>query len=210
MVPEGLHRHGQPAGWRHLHQGFNDFTVFHHDIKSGPLFGGGVGYEFNKWLRFDFTGEYRGSSLFLGQDQYAAGFNFPGGTNEYTADIESWVGLANGYIDLGTWACITPYVGGGVGFANISVLGLKDVNVPNNSVAYGVDSTDTNFAWAVYDLSYRYTDLGDVKSGRVTTFDGAACYNGLEINHITSNDLMLAFRWKFGGGGPAPMPVSFK
>jgi hypothetical protein len=22
---------------------FNDFTVFHHDIKSGPLFGGGIG-----------------------------------------------------------------------------------------------------------------------------------------------------------------------
>ena len=32
----------------------------------------------------------------------------------------------------------------------------------------------------------------------------------LQINHITSNDLMLGVRWKFGGGGPAPMPVSFK
>ena len=103
------------------------------------------------------------------------------GTNEYTADIESWVGLANAYIDLGTYHCLTPYVGGGVGFASISVLGLKDVNVPNNSVFYGTDNTETNFAWAVYaglaydvtpgltiDLSYRYTDLGDASSGRVT------------------------------------------
>jgi opacity protein-like surface antigen len=40
---------------------------------------------------------------------------FPGGTNEYTADFESWVGLANAYIDLGTYYCVTPYIGGGVG-----------------------------------------------------------------------------------------------
>jgi opacity protein-like surface antigen len=40
------------------------------------------------------------------------GFN--PGTNEYTADIESWVGLANGYVDLGKWWCVTPYVGAGL------------------------------------------------------------------------------------------------
>jgi opacity protein-like surface antigen len=210
---------------------FNDFTVFHHDIKSGPLFGGGIGYDTGHYFRFDITGEYRGKSLFLAQDKYPGsdGFNrvlvppgFNPGTNEYTADIESWVGLANAYIDLGTWACITPYIGGGVGFANISVLGLKDVNVPNGGVAYGADSTTTNFAWGVYgglaydvtpsvtlDLSYRYTDLGEVKSGKVTTYQGDFAYNGLEINHITSNDVMLGVRWKFGGR-PAPMPVSFK
>jgi hypothetical protein len=27
-------------------------------------------------------------------------------------------------------------------------------------------------------------------------------YNGLEIYNITSNDLMLGVRWRFGGGGP--------
>jgi opacity protein-like surface antigen len=215
---------------------FNDFTVEHKDIKSSPLFGGGVGYEFNKWLRFDLTGEYRGKSVFQAQDKYPnSDGNFrrlgdpplpPGvfnpGTNEYTADIQSWVGLANGYIDLGTYSCITPYIGGGVGFANISVLGFKDVNVPNLSVAYGRDNTETNFAWAVYgglaydvtpavtlDLAYRYTDLGDASTGRVTTFDGASSNNGLSINHITSQDLMLGVRWKFGGG-PEPMPVTFK
>jgi opacity protein-like surface antigen len=209
----------------------NTFTVEHEDIKSSPFFGMGIGYDTGHYLRFDITGEYRGKSLFVAQDKYPGGdgtFNVPGtgafppGTNEYTADIESWVGLANAYIDLGTWHCVTPYIGGGVGFANISVLGLKDVNVPNGGVAFGSNSTDTNFAWAVYaglaydvtpavtlDLSYRYTDLGDVKSGPVTTYQGDFAYNGLEINHITSNDLMLGVRWKFGGS-PAPMPVSYK
>jgi opacity protein-like surface antigen len=195
-----------------------------------------VGYQVNRWFRFDVTGEYRGDSTFLAQDRYPGsdGFNhvdvdIPGnfnpGTNEYTADIQSWVGLFNGYIDLGTYHCITPYVGGGVGFASISVNGLKDVNVPNQSVFYAQSNTETNFAWAVYgglaydvtpsltlDLSYRYTDLGDASSGRVTAFDGSSSYKSLNINDITSNDVMLGVRWKFGccGAAPAPMPVAFK
>ncbi len=214
---------------------FNDFQVFHNDIKSSPLFGGGVGYEFNKWLRFDVTGEYRGDATFFAQDRYPGsdgfnhvevGPNFPGnfnpGTNEYTADIQSWVGLANAYIDLGTYHCVTPYVGGGVGFASITVNGLKDVNVPNNSVFYAADNTETNFAWAVYgglaydvtpgltiDLSYRYTDLGDASSGRVTAFDNSSSYKSLNIDNITSNDVMLGVRWKLGSQ-PAPMPVAFR
>ena len=81
--------------------------------------------------------------------------------------------------------CITPYVGGGVGFASLSY-GYQDVNVPNLSVAYGQNNTETNFAWAVYgglsykvnpsltiDLSYRYLDLGDTKTGRTFTYDNS-------------------------------------
>jgi opacity protein-like surface antigen len=201
---------------------FNDFKVFHEDIKSSTLFGVGVGYEFNTWLRFDVTGEYRGKSLFIAQDSYPGGFDFDPGTNEYTADIESWLGLANAYLDLGTYFCVTPYIGGGVGFASISVLGLKDVNVPNNSVFYAADHTESNFAWAVYaglaydvtpsvtiDLAYRYTDLGDARSGTVTAYDNSSFYKSVELEDITSQDLMLGVRWKLGSQ-PAPMPVAFK
>ncbi len=220
---------------------FNDFEVSHEDIKSTPFFGVGIGYEFNTWLRFDVTGEYRGKSLFIAQDRYPGGngtFNVnsnaaaitagtPGaflpGTNEYTADIESWVGLANAYIDLGTYMCITPYIGGGVGLASVSVLGLKDVNVPNLGVAYATDHTETNFAWAVYgglaydvnpsvtlDLAYRYTDLGDARSGTVTAYDNSSSYSGVDIEDITSHDVMLGVRWKLGHQPAAPMPVAFK
>jgi len=210
---------------------FNDFQVFHEDIKSSPLFGVGIGYQFNTWLRFDITGEYRGDATFFGQDRYPgangtfqypqAGFN--PGTNEYTADIQSWVGLANAYIDLPNIWCITPWVGGGIGLASVSVNGLKDVNVPNNSVFYGADNTQTNFAWAFYgglsydvnpsltlDLSYRYLNLGDARSGRVTAYDNSASYAGLDIDNIHSNDVMLGVRWKLGHQPTAPMPVAFK
>jgi opacity protein-like surface antigen len=212
---------------------FNDFTIYHKDIKSTPLFGMGVGYDTGHYFRFDITGEYRGKSLFVAQDKYPGsdGFNIvnttvPGnfnpGTNEWTADIESWVGLFNTYVDIGTWHCVTPYVGGGVGFASISVLGLKDVNVPNNGVAFGKDNTETNFAWAVYgglsydvtpavtiDLSYRYLDIGDASSGIRTNYLGGTSAP-LQIEDITSQDVMLGVRWKLGSATPAPMPVSWK
>ena len=220
---------------------FNDFEVFHEDIKSSTLFGVGIGYEWNTWLRFDVTGEYRGKSLFIAPDRVPGGNGtfdvdsnaadvfdeIPGaflpGTNEYTADIESWLGLANAYIDLGTYMCITPYIGAGVGLASISVLGLKDVNVPNSSVFYAADHSETNFAWAVYgglaydvnpsvtiDLSYRYADLGDARSGTVTAYDNSGSFASVDLDDITSHDLMLGVRWKLGHTPAAPMPVAFK
>jgi opacity protein-like surface antigen len=207
--------------WAEEYQ-FNDFQVFHKDIKSTPLYGIGIGYDTGHYFRFDITGEYRGKSLFIAQDSYPGGFNFDAGTKEWTADIESWVGLFNTYIDLGTWHCVTPYIGGGVGFASIDVLGLKDVNVPQSTVAFAKDNTETNFAWAVYgglsydvtpavtiDLTYRYLDLGDAESGIRTNYLGTATATGLQIEDITSQDVMLGVRWKLGSA-PAPMPVAFK
>ena len=50
---------------------FNDtFVVHHKDIKSTPLYGIGFGYDTGHWFRFDITGEYRGSAVFLAEDSY--------------------------------------------------------------------------------------------------------------------------------------------
>ncbi|HEX2449170.1 MAG TPA: outer membrane beta-barrel protein [Methyloceanibacter sp.] len=204
-----------------------EFVVYDKDIKSTPLFGIGFGYDTGHWFRFDITGEYRGDAVFFANAKYAGpngGFTFDdgAGTDEYTADIESWVGLFNTYIDLGTWHCVTPYIGGGVGFASIEVVGLKDVNVPTGGVAFAKDNTETNFAWALYaglaykvtpgltiDLAYRYTDIGDAKSGVRTSYDGLYTASGVEIEDITSQDVMLSVRWALGSQ-PAPMPVAYK
>jgi opacity protein-like surface antigen len=199
---------------------FNDtFVVHHKDIKTTPLFGLGFGYDTGHYFRFDITGEYRGSAVFLAEDTYQT---FGPASNQYTADIESWVGLANAYVDLGTWWCITPYVGGGVGFASIDVIGLTDTNVPTGGFAFAQDNSQTNFAWALYaglaykvnpsltiDLAYRYTDLGDAKSGIRTAYDLSATAGGIELEDITSHDLLLSVRLALGSQ-PAPMPVAFK
>ncbi|MEI9901570.1 MAG: outer membrane beta-barrel protein [Hyphomicrobium sp.] len=161
------------------------FSVQDHEIKSSTLYGIGLGWQARHWLRFDGTIEYRGDALFVGSDLSTAP-----GTNQYTADIKSWLGLVNAYIDMGNWCGFTPYIGAGIGFANISVDGLRDNGLaygefPNSpSIAYGADKTTTNFAYAFYagasfdvtpqvalDLSYRWANLGDAASGPVTTYD---------------------------------------
>jgi opacity protein-like surface antigen len=193
-------------------QGFetNSFTVHDKGIKSTPLYGVGFGWQARHWLRFDLTGEYRGDALFVGSDSFPGGTTFPGGTNEYQADITSWLGLANAYIDMGNWCGFTPYIGAGIGFASLTVDGMRDTNVPNASVGFGDSHTNTNFAYAFYagtsfditpqvslDLTYRWANLGTAQSGTVTTFDGAASINGVFIKDITSNDVMLGMRYKF-------------
>jgi opacity protein-like surface antigen len=201
----------------------NTFQIFHKDIKSSPLFGLGIGWRHSHWLRFDVTGEYRGDAVFLGQDSYLDPFassGTGGATNEYTADVKSWLGLANAYIDMGNWCGFTPFVGAGIGFASINVSGLKDVNVPNNGVGYAADKTSTNFAWALYagtsfdvtsqvalDLTYRYASLGDASSGTVTAYDGSGSISGVFIRDITSNDVMLGMRYKFQREPVAYVPV---
>jgi len=199
----------------------NTFTVFHKDIKSSAFYGLGIGYRRNHWLRFDLTGEYRGDTTFLGQDSYPGGVGFTAGTNEYTADISSWLGLANAYWDICTWRGFTPYIGAGVGFATISVDGLKDVNVPQRSVFYAADSTKTNFAWAIHagmsydltpdfaiDLAYRYAALGGAQSGVASAYNNPAnSYSGVHIQNITSNDVMLGVRYKLHHEQPVMYPV---
>jgi opacity protein-like surface antigen len=193
------------------------FSVQDHSIKSSTLYGLGVGWQHSHWLRFDGTIEYRGDAAFLGSDVST----FPG-TNEYTADIKTWLGLVNAYIDMGNWCGFTPFVGAGIGFATISVSGLRDdgvVDDPVNgavpSIAYGASKTTTNFAYAFYagtsydvtpqvtlDLSYRWAHLGDATSGRVATFDNSFSYSGQKITDITSNDVMLGFRYKWQREAP--------
>lgn len=194
------------------------FTKVHKDLKSSPLYGIGVGWRARHWLRFDGTFEYRGNAVLIAHDRYTGG---GGGTNEYTADVKGWLGLANVYWDIYNWCGITPYVGAGIGWATLSVNGLRDDNIPNLGVAYGADKTQTNFAWALYagtsievspqvalDLSYRYVNMGDMSSGRVTSYDGLDTYSGMHFKDITSNDFLLGVRYKFDS--PAPVAYAVK
>ena len=56
------------------HPAFDEQPYTHKDdgFDSAPFFGAGVGYYFNDWLRFDVTGEYRGSANYHGYGTYTA------------------------------------------------------------------------------------------------------------------------------------------
>ncbi len=93
------------------------------DVSSGMLAGLGLGYQFNNWFRADVTGEYRGGTTFRGLDTYPARRS-----NDYHGTKSEWLFLANAYIDLGTWWCVTPFIGAGIGYSQNTIDNWRDVN----------------------------------------------------------------------------------
>src|SRR5437773_2596019 len=183
------------------------------NFNSAGIFGLGVGYKVNIWLHADVTDEYRCNSQFFGTDRitYVGGV----GTDTYHATKNEWVVLANAYVDLGTWWCITPFIGAGVGGARVAINGFTDQGIANNGggalpgLAFGDSVAKWNFAWAAHaglaykvtpsftvELAYRYLDMGNGLTGDLRTFDGTnAINNPTTFKNITSHDLKLGVRW---------------
>ena len=183
------------------------------NFNSAGIFGLGVGYKVNNWFRADVTGEYRGNSNFFGTDRitYVGGV----GADTYHATKNEWVVLANAYVDLGTWWCITPFIGAGVGGARVSINNFTDQSITNAGLgaqpglAFGDNVSKWNFAWALHagvaykvtpnftvELAYRYLDMGDGLTGDLRTFDGTnGIVNPTTFKGITSHDLKLGVRW---------------
>src|SRR6202051_4941550 len=95
---------------------------------TGGVFGLGVGYQFNNWFRGDITGQYRGSTNFHGLDlvTYPNGGPVGYGSDTYNASKSEWLFLANAYADLGTWWCVTPFIGAGVGASRVTISNFTD------------------------------------------------------------------------------------
>jgi len=187
---------------------------------SGMSYGVGVGYQFNNWFRADITGEYRGKVKFSGSDFIT--YN-PGGfqSNTFDGGYKSWVGLVNAYVDLGTWWCVTPFVGAGVGFANVTTTGIMDTSLSNGAPGtYFADgASKTNLAWAAHaglaykvnnaftvELAYRYLDMGTAVHGLGRSYDGTnAGQSSFQYRNLTSQDVRLGVRWNLDAA-PAYAP----
>ena len=87
-------------------------------------YGVGVGYQFNDMIRADlttdfFSGDLRGDSNIAAPCSGAD----PAGTScgfNHDADYSAINVMANGYVDIGTFAGFTPYIGAGVGATRVS------------------------------------------------------------------------------------------
>jgi opacity protein-like surface antigen len=184
------------------------------------ILGAGIGYQFNEWLRFDLTGEYRTSQSF----QFLLNQGGPfGNFNNYTGRHAALLGLANVYVDIGNFYGITPFVGVGAGFAHHWITGFQDVGfiASAGGFGYAADTTTTRFAWALHaglgyavsdslklELSYRYLNMGNVHAG-VIDCQGvwAGCPRvDYTLRDMTSHDFRLGMRWTLGA--PAPVPVA--
>ncbi len=196
------------------------WQIVQKDIQDTAIFGFGIGYEWNSWFRFDVTGEYRTKAGFKATGSYT---DFCGGATCFdinTGNFSSAVFLANGYVDLGTWWCITPFIGAGIGGARNMISGVQDQGIigSNGTVGFGYtfsDSTQWNLAWDVQagltynvndnlkiDLSWRFLDLGSPQTAVVHCQNTAVCPGAFYTLHeITSQDFRIGLRWLFPAGG---------
>jgi opacity protein-like surface antigen len=180
--------------------------------------GAGVGYQFNNWLRADVTGEYRTEASYRRgiAIAFTNGAGFPQtGFDNYSAGLGTALFLANGYIDLGCWRGITPYVGAGVGVAAHNFHGLND-----SGGAVASDVSPGNFAWAVMggvafnvtpnlklDVGYRYVDMGSIQSNPLICLN-QPCFNERQSFRVASHDVRVGLRYVFGEPArPLPPPA---
>ncbi len=156
----------------------SNFTIQSVALQDQVFYLFGAGYEFNNWLRFDATAEYRSkdSFVFWGGYTTACPNPFAQCLDVYNGYISSWVFLANAYVDLFTWCGLTPFVGAGVGTAANTIAGFSDVGIPTGGSGIGPNVTDWNLAWAIHaglsytinehlklELAYRFLNMGSVQ-----------------------------------------------
>lgn len=154
--------------------------------------GAGIGYKASDWLRFDATVDYwkQDVSAVNGQGWFC-GFGPTCGSLD-RGDLEAVELLGNAYLDLGTVAGFTPYVGAGLGAVHLSYgdvggaafcTGAASCAAAGLSARYGGEDS-WRFAYALsagvsYDVTetltidtgYRYLNVQD---GDAYRFDAGA------------------------------------
>jgi opacity protein-like surface antigen len=167
-------------------------------IEEAVSFGGGIGYQLTNMLRADITIDHRLGATFSGirPDPLA--------TIRDVADLESTTYLVNGYLDLGNWSGVIPYIGAGVGAASNRLTNVsRETTVGDTFTRVNVPSyTAANFAWALMagaavdlgsgvkvDLGYRYMHLGDAR----TRLEGVQA--GIRTKDINAHEFRVGARY---------------
>jgi opacity protein-like surface antigen len=206
------------------------FTPVGIGFDSSVLWDIGVGYQFNNWFRVDVIGQYRGRANFHGSD-FTDAFAGSALIDNYSGSKAETVFMANAYFDLGTWWCVTPFIGAGVGASYNQIFGFQDsgfgdtFGVANPSgFTFASDAGKWNLAWALHagiayhvtpsvtiELAYSYMNLGDAVTGVNSNFAGTPTPQFQWTMHdITSNDLKLGVRFNLDAAPPPVAPLVTK
>lgn len=138
------------------------------------------------------------------------------------AKLRTTTGMINALYDFSDFGRVTPYVGAGIGMAELdfNAAAHNDPRHPQtidtnacSDVACAVSDTDRSLAWQliaglgvdlannfVWDTQYRYTNVANG-----TNYLGSAGINGASghidaaLNSANIHSLMTGFRYKFGG-----------
>lgn len=166
----------------------------------------------SRGFRGDLTLGYRGNRDVDGLKLDTPGVHFPG---TFSTKVSTLTAMANLYYDFGKMRNIVPYVGVGLGVAHHNMGGVSFALNAGNPVNDLQGSEQTNFAWAlmagaayqlsertVFDIGYRYIDMGDVKSKRgnmcTTCVGGGGSQDRLSIDDMTAHEVKVGLRIHFG------------
>ncbi|RUU23845.1 porin family protein [Mesorhizobium sp. M7A.T.Ca.TU.009.01.3.2] len=116
--------------------------------KEDPIFASiGFGYHFNDYLRADLNlGYLPGNEIGVGYDDSATAAE----PTVASASLKNYAlsGILNGYVDLGTYVGITPYLGAGIGIVR---------SKRTLSASYFTDNGDDTDDFAVSDSKTQYS-----------------------------------------------------
>ena len=193
------HEQIQPRSSSRIRSITSNFAFQHWSIDDTTIFGVGVGYEFNNWFRSDVTAEYRTKAavnafgLFSIRRPRRSATPIPARSGPRSF-------LANGYIDLGTWNCLTPFIGAGVGVAFNTLTDFVDTGIGiGGGFGIGQNPTETHLAWALHaglsyavtqnftvELAYRYLNYGSITD--TINCIGSCHPDSYKLDNLTSND----------------------
>jgi len=160
-----------------------------------PLFASvGAGYHFNDYLRAELNfgylpGQKVSASYSDGTVAAAASFN-----------NHAWTGMVNGYVDLGTYVGLTPYIGAGIGLfqSNHKIsASYSDADNPADNFVLSDNETQYSFAYTLnagvayqlsknvmLDVGYQYLSAPDAEYQTMQALNSYSIGKGLDFHQI--------------------------
>ncbi len=168
------------------------------NLKSVWAAGGALGYQWG-WLRADLSVDYLARRNF--SERFAGACD--GACNGVLkGQFSALPLLANVYYDIGTWKDFTPYLGAGLGVAQVQWDSLKLSGRCDGPCPAASGDSHWRFAWQVgagvsyavsrkisLDADYRLLDLG-------TAGAGSTAKGNLAGDTVWDNELRISLRYK--------------
>ena len=189
------------------------------DLDGAMSLGAGIGYQFSRHLRTDFTADYWFKSDFRGS---TSGISCEDGLPCTSTDESAYSALllmANAYVDLGTYHGVTPYLGAGIGGAYVSWDDL--VNTTEDGTFRHEGSDGWRFAWSLMagasycltenlelDAGYRFTQISGGRMFEYASGVGPGFDDGFNVHEARAG-----LRYSFGGSNPrctVPQVVAYE
>jgi opacity protein-like surface antigen len=163
--------------------------------RENPLFASvGFGYHFNDYLRAELNLGY------LPGDKASATYDDGIVSAAGSLRNKAWTGMVNGYVDLGTYVGLTPYIGAGAGIyrSNRSLnASYTDANNPADNFVLSDSKTQYSFAYTLnagvayqlsknvqFDLGYQYLSAPDAEYAAVENLVSYPIHKGLDYHQI--------------------------